>query len=79
MEAPESTVKMVKDFAKGSYRLVKRCTKPDRKGEGFEVDLYRLLRFPRSWGAWLASSSGSRELCDLLATFLGRSTSHRCC
>jgi len=32
MEAPEGAVKTVKDFAKGSYRLVKRCTKPDRKG-----------------------------------------------
>ena len=34
MEAPEGVVKTVKDFAKGSYRLVKRCNKPDRKGEG---------------------------------------------
>ena len=25
-------VKPVKEFAKDSYRLVKRCTKPDRKG-----------------------------------------------
>lgn len=33
MEAPEGVVKTVKDFAKGSVRLVKRCTKPDRKGE----------------------------------------------
>jgi preprotein translocase subunit Sss1 len=32
MEAPEGVVKTVKDFAKGSLRLVKRCTKPDRKG-----------------------------------------------
>lgn len=24
-------VVMAKEFAKGSYRLVKRCTKPDRK------------------------------------------------
>ncbi|GBF92190.1 transport SEC61 gamma subunit [Raphidocelis subcapitata] len=31
MEAPEGALKAAKDFAKGSYRLVKRCSKPDRK------------------------------------------------
>lgn len=29
----EFAVKPVREFAKNSYRLVKRCTKPDRKGE----------------------------------------------
>ena len=29
-------VKPVKDFAKDSMRLVKRCTKPDMKGEARE-------------------------------------------
>ena len=33
MDVPtESVTKAAKDFAKGSIRLVKRCTKPDRKG-----------------------------------------------
>ena len=31
MEA-DTIVKPLKDFAKNSVRLVKRCTKPDRKG-----------------------------------------------
>jgi preprotein translocase subunit Sss1 len=33
MDVQEGVVKTVKDFAKGSVRLVKRCSKPDRKGE----------------------------------------------
>lgn len=32
MEVPESITTTMKDFAKGSVRLVKRCTKPDAKG-----------------------------------------------
>jgi protein transport protein SEC61 subunit gamma-like protein len=32
MDVAEYAVKPVKEFAKDSYRLVKRCTKPDRKG-----------------------------------------------
>eukprot|EP00898_Chlorokybus_atmophyticus_P000292 jgi/Chlat1/1263/Chrsp115S00759 len=31
MEAADVVIKPVKSFAKDSYRLVKRCTKPDRK------------------------------------------------
>jgi preprotein translocase subunit Sss1 len=33
MEVQEGVMKTVKDFTKGSVRLVKRCSKPDRKGE----------------------------------------------
>lgn len=33
MDQVELYVKPVKDFAKDSMRLVKRCTKPDLKGE----------------------------------------------
>jgi hypothetical protein len=33
MENADVVVKPLKDFAKNSIRLVKRCTKPDRKGE----------------------------------------------
>lgn len=29
----ETVVKPLKEFGKNSVRLVKRCTKPDRKGE----------------------------------------------
>lgn len=32
MDVSDSVVKPLKDFAKSSVRLVKRCTKPDRKG-----------------------------------------------
>ena len=32
MDVMDIAVKPVKEFAKDSYRLVKRCTKPDRKG-----------------------------------------------
>jgi hypothetical protein len=32
MDLGEVVVKPVRDFAKNSARLVKRCTKPDRKG-----------------------------------------------
>lgn len=32
MEAVDTVVRPVKDFAKDSIRLVKRCHKPDRKG-----------------------------------------------
>lgn len=32
MDVADVLVKPVKDFAKSSARLVKRCTKPDRKG-----------------------------------------------
>lgn len=39
MEAPEGAVKQVKDFAKGSYRLVKRCTKPDKKGASRRTEI----------------------------------------
>ena len=31
MEVADIAIKPVKEFAKDSYRLVKRCTKPDRK------------------------------------------------
>lgn len=33
MEAVDTVVRPVKDFAKDSIRLVKRCHKPDRRGE----------------------------------------------
>lgn len=33
MDVSDFVVKPLKDFAKSSARLVKRCTKPDRKGE----------------------------------------------
>lgn len=32
MEAVDSVVRPVKEFAKDSIRLVKRCHKPDRRG-----------------------------------------------
>ena len=32
MEAVDTVVRPVKDFAKDSIRLVKRCHKPDRRG-----------------------------------------------
>ena len=32
MDVADLVVRPVKEFAKDSYRLVKRCTKPDRKG-----------------------------------------------
>lgn len=33
MDVGDVVVKPMKDFAKNSIRLVKRCTKPDRKGK----------------------------------------------
>lgn len=33
MDVGTDVVKPLKDFAKNSIRLVKRCTKPDRKGK----------------------------------------------
>jgi protein transport protein SEC61 subunit gamma-like protein len=33
MDQADVLVKPVKEFGKNSVRLVKRCTKPDRKGE----------------------------------------------
>ncbi len=33
MDLGEFVVKPLKDFSKNSIRLVKRCTKPDQKGE----------------------------------------------
>lgn len=33
MENADAVLKPVKDFSKNSIRLVKRCTKPDRKGK----------------------------------------------
>lgn len=35
MDNADVVVKPLKDFSKNSIRLVKRCTKPDRKGEQF--------------------------------------------
>lgn len=35
MDQLEQGVKPLKDFAKDSMRFVKRCTKPDVKGEHF--------------------------------------------
>lgn len=32
MDVSEVAVKPIKDFARSSIRLVKKCTKPDRKG-----------------------------------------------
>jgi hypothetical protein len=34
MDAVDSVVDPLREFAKDSVRLVKRCHKPDRKGEG---------------------------------------------
>jgi protein transport protein SEC61 subunit gamma-like protein len=39
----ETVVKPLKEFGKNSVRLVKRCTKPDRKGEPFGEDCRRLM------------------------------------
>lgn len=60
MEAPEGLVKTTKDFCKGSYRLVKRCTKPDKKGEE-----------RGTWARWSGDQGqpcapeGLRDGCDL--------------
>ena len=35
MDQIQQAVKPLKEFAKDSMRLVKRCTKPDMKGKGF--------------------------------------------
>jgi preprotein translocase subunit Sss1 len=40
MENADVVVKPLKDFAKNSIRLVKRCTKPDRKGEAAAARVY---------------------------------------
>lgn len=37
MDQIQEVVKPAKDFIKDSIRLVKRCTKPDRKGECFKM------------------------------------------
>ena len=44
MDQVEVYVKPVKDFAKDSMRLVKRCTKPDMKGniDWIEYALWRI-------------------------------------
>lgn len=46
MDVGDFVVKPLKDFAKNSSRLVKRCTKPDRKGklcsDPHTADLLRL-------------------------------------
>ena len=34
-----------KQFMKDSFRLVKKCTKPDRKGTAFIVDLLPIILF----------------------------------
>eukprot|EP00955_Chlamydomonas_euryale_P042344 352277-Chlamydomonas_euryale.AAC.5 len=39
MDAGDLVVKPLRDFAKSSARLVKRCTKPDRKGEWYALVL----------------------------------------
>jgi hypothetical protein len=33
MDNADAVIKPLKDFGRSSIRLVKRCTKPDRKGE----------------------------------------------
>ena len=37
MDVGDFVVKPLKDFAKSSIRLVKRCTKPDRKGASWRT------------------------------------------
>ncbi len=44
MDVGDVVVKPLKDFAKNSARLVKRCTKPDRKG-GARRDANRSFAF----------------------------------
>lgn len=41
----DSVVLPLKDFAKNSVRLVKRCTKPDRRGEVSSDDTAGLLHY----------------------------------
>lgn len=37
MDVIDSAVDPLRDFAKDSVRLVKRCHKPDRKGEVYRI------------------------------------------
>lgn len=46
MDLGDVVVKPVKDFAKNSARLVKRCTKPDRKGVWQQVARFPALFTP---------------------------------
>jgi hypothetical protein len=43
MDAIDSVVDPLRDFAKDSVRLVKRCHKPDRKGTCKDPSFRRLL------------------------------------
>ena len=40
MDAIDSVVDPLREFAKDSVRLVKRCHKPDRKGEPYNLQIY---------------------------------------
>jgi hypothetical protein len=57
MDVAGLAIKPIKEFAKDSYRLVKRCTKPDRKGAPAKLRT-RAVRSPR---ARRASRRGSRR------------------
>jgi hypothetical protein len=74
----ETVVKPLKEFGKNSVRLVKRCTKPDRKGElpssTWKVDDGSQLALdPRSWSdralhSFRHATCCMLGMCDALST-----------
>lgn len=50
MDVADLVVKPMREFAKDSIRLVKRCTKPDRKGT-FVIARTSASVEPRHWDA----------------------------
>ena len=63
----DSVVLPLRDFAKNSIRLVKRCTKPDRRG----VRPWQLPR-PGKWGSWPCGGG-----CDPAARAAGSTAGRR--
>lgn len=58
MEAVDTVVKPIREFAKDSVRLVKRCHKPDQKGQfrtsvGFPWVAWLFVFFPKFGGFWM--------------------------
>ena len=43
MDTVQEYVKPIREFAKDSMRLVKRCTKPDLKGERLRRSFYKQI------------------------------------